>query len=152
MTTENDIHSITIPSEVLYHKETTANANLLFGEIASLCEKNKNGCCWASNNYFAELYKVSVTSISLWISSLIESKFIKSEVNHKNNARKIYLKTSLRKPKDNIPKGIYEQGLFLDAPALNNNNILVDDFKIETEEWTDKKGQKRGTDTIDYED
>ena len=28
----------------------------------------------------------------------------------------------------------------------------TDDFKIETKEWVNKKGQKVGTDTIDYEE
>jgi len=144
MTKEKDLHFILIPNEILYCSKITANAKLLFGEIMSLCNKNDKGCCWASNNYFAELYKVSVTSISLWISSLTENKFIKCDVNHKKNTRKIYLKTSLSKLKDNIPKGIYRQQHFRDAAA-------IDDFNIESSEWIDEQGVKHRTDSIDYE-
>ena len=151
MTKEKDIHSITIPSEVLHCKEIPANAKLLLGEIIYLCEKNKNECCWASNNYFAELFKVSVTTVSLWISSLRNHKFIKDDINYKNNTRKIFLKTSLKKPKDNISKDILGTSILgIDVP--DNNNSLSDDFNISTKEWVNKEGQKVGEDTIDYEE
>jgi len=154
LTKEKELYYITIPSEVLHCKEIPANAKLLLGEIIYLCEKNKNGCCWASNNYFAELYKVSVTTVSLWISSLQEHKFIKSEINHKTNTRKIFLKTSLKKPKDNISKDILGTSIpKIDVPDNNNNfedKEEDNNLKIETKKWTNKKGRVVGTDTIEY--
>ena len=151
MTKGKDSHSVTIPSKVLHNKKILPNAKLLFGEITFLCNKNEKGCCWASNDYFAKLFKVSNTSISLWINSLLNNKFIKSEINYKNNTRKIYLKTSLSKLKDNISKDILGTSVF-ETDVPKDNTLLVDDFKIKTKEWVDEKGQKQVEDTIDYED
>jgi len=56
-----------IPAEVRY-ADIPANAKLLYGEITALC--SKEGYCWASNVYFAELYGVNVTTVSEWIRQL----------------------------------------------------------------------------------
>ena len=148
---------IVIPKKVLYCKEILPNAKLLFGEIAFLCSKNKEGCCWASNNYFAEIFEVSETSISLWISSLLSNKFIKKELKHKSNTRKIYLNTSLSTLKHILRgegslsklKGILKEPQPLKAVAPDTN---LDDFNIETKQWTDSKGQTHIEDSIDYEE
>lgn len=66
-----------IPANVRYDEQLKANAKLLYGEITGLC--NEKGFCWASNQYFAELYKVSKTSISLWIKELIDNGYIEIE-------------------------------------------------------------------------
>ena len=67
-----------IPATVRYDKEITPNAKLLYGEITALC--NKEGKCWASNNYFSELYGVSKVSISKWINQLIKNGYLNSEM------------------------------------------------------------------------
>ena len=56
-----------IPAGVRY-SEIKPNAKLLYGEITALT--NKKGYCFASNNYFAELFNVNKNTISLWIKEL----------------------------------------------------------------------------------
>ena len=75
-----------IPADVRY-SDIIPNAKLLYGEITALC--GKEGFCWASNNYFANLYKKNVTTISEWINLLEKSDFISIESDGKN--RKIFL-------------------------------------------------------------
>ena len=81
-----------IPAEIRYDKELKANSKLLYGEITALC--NDKGFCWASNDYFAELYGVSKETISRWISELNKKKYINVQINNKakNNAtRRIFI-------------------------------------------------------------
>ena len=56
-----------IPADVRYSK-ITPNAKLLFAEITALT--NKEGYCWANNNYFAELYDVEKRSVQNWLKEL----------------------------------------------------------------------------------
>lgn len=44
-----------VPAEVKYNNELTQRAKLIYGEISSL--SNKMGHCFATNNYFAKLYR-----------------------------------------------------------------------------------------------
>lgn len=67
-----------IPADVRYDEDLRANAKLLYGEITAL--SNKIGICYASNNYFAKLYKVDPSAISQWISQLKDKDYI--EVNY----------------------------------------------------------------------
>lgn len=77
-----------IPAHVRYDNSLTANARLLYAEITSLC--NKTGYCWATNEYFADLYEVDVRSIQRWISSLEEAEHIVIEMSESNRERHIY--------------------------------------------------------------
>lgn len=63
-----------IPASVRYDKDLPANAKLLYGEITAL--SNEKGCCWATNQYFAELYGVSKRSITTWINLLTRKGYI----------------------------------------------------------------------------
>lgn len=76
-----------IPANIRYDKELTPNAKLLYGEITALC--NEKGFCWATNNYFAELYGVSVVSISNWVSLLIKKGYIESKIVYKEGTKEI---------------------------------------------------------------
>lgn len=63
-----------IPADVRYDEDLPANAKLLYGEITALC--NERGYCWASNSYFAKLYKVSVRTVQTWINALEKKGYI----------------------------------------------------------------------------
>lgn len=76
-----------IPASVRYDSELTANAKLLYGEITALC--NEKGYCWATNSYFAELYKTSPITISRWIRSLREKGYIKTEFIYREGTNEI---------------------------------------------------------------
>lgn len=81
-----------IPASVRYDKDLTANAKLLYGEITALC--NAEGYCWASNNYFAELYGMSLRHISRLISQLHKKGYVKVVIVNDFD-RKIYLTDGL---------------------------------------------------------
>lgn len=76
-----------IPANVRYDKDLKPNEKLLYGEISALTQKE--GVCWASNNYFAELYDVYPTTISKWIKHLEEKGYINIKLVYRNNSKEI---------------------------------------------------------------
>lgn len=76
-----------IPANVRYDKDLVPNAKLLYGEIAALC--NEKGYCWATNQYFAELYGVSVLSIKRWVNSLVTKGYVYRTLTYKPNSKEI---------------------------------------------------------------
>lgn len=77
-----------LTAEVRYDPRLTPLQKLLFSEITALT--NKTGQCWASNQYFADLYEVSDTWVSLSIKKLVKLGYIKSFVS-KAEGNKRYL-------------------------------------------------------------
>lgn len=68
-----------IPANVRYCDDICANAKLLYGEITALC--NAKGYCYASNKYFAELYKLKrPQTISDWVKQLEKNGFVSVEL------------------------------------------------------------------------
>jgi hypothetical protein len=129
MTIEKSYYAI-IPANVRYDENLTANAKLLYGEITALC--NEKGYCWANNSYFAELYHVSNTSISKWISQLIDSGYVESEIIYREGSKQVESRTikicvtpiqeKLNTPLTKIGEGIQEK---LNTPTqekLKDNN------------------------------
>lgn len=76
-----------IPARVRYNKNISIGAKLLYGEITALCEKH--GFCWASNEYFSNLYDVSVRTIRIWITTLVEEKLLIRELIKKENSNEV---------------------------------------------------------------
>lgn len=117
-----------IPAIVRYDKELTDKAKLLYGEITCLC--NKEGYCFATNNYFANLYNCTPRAIQFTISKLQEKGYIKITVEN-NYQRKIYLTDALgyekifTLPHEKNFTGGYEKN-------FTNNNIKynIDDLFI----------------------
>lgn len=82
-----------IPSSVRYDKRLKFAERLLYGEITALL--GKEGYCFASNNYFADLYGVIPGTISRWISHLDNLGYIKVDIiknaNKEVKERRIYI-------------------------------------------------------------
>ncbi|MCV3197078.1 MULTISPECIES: helix-turn-helix domain-containing protein [Enterococcus] len=76
-----------IPANVRYDDSLIPSAKLLYGEITALC--NEKGYCWASNEYFANQYKVSKPTIQNWLKSLEEKGYIYREVRYKVGSKEI---------------------------------------------------------------
>ena len=88
---ENPNYYAIIPAEVRY-SDIKPSAKLLYGELTALT--HKEGYCFATNNYFAQLYNVTKNTISLWINQLKNNKFINIEMIYKGNQiieRRIYI-------------------------------------------------------------
>lgn len=66
-----------IPAEIRYDKDLRAGAKIFYGEITALC--SKVGVCTASNNYFADLYGVTASGISRWVTQLKDKGYINVE-------------------------------------------------------------------------
>lgn len=83
---ESNYYAI-IPATVRYDKDLTANAKLLFAEITSLT--HKTGYCYATNEYFEELYGVSTSTIKNWLSQLEKKGYINREIVYKEGTKEI---------------------------------------------------------------
>ena len=94
MSEEKKSYYAIIPANVRYDKSITPNAKLLYGEITALC--NEKGYCWASNNYFANLYEVTPQAVSKWINQLAKKGYITLDYERAGNEikqRNIYIAT-----------------------------------------------------------
>lgn len=82
-----------IPAEVRYDERLSASTKLLYGEITALA--GKEGYCYASNQYFARQYGVSLEHISRMLSRLEQAGHIRRTVERDGRqqvvSRKLYL-------------------------------------------------------------
>ncbi|WP_142425399.1 helix-turn-helix domain-containing protein [Enterococcus casseliflavus] len=76
-----------IPASVRYDNRLIPSAKLLYGEITAL--SNERGYCWASNDYFAQLYGVSKPTIQNWLKSLEDYGHIYREVKYRPNTKEV---------------------------------------------------------------
>jgi hypothetical protein len=123
-----------LPANIRYDKNITPNAKLLYAEITALC--NEKGYCWASNAYFAELYGVSKTSISNWISSLQKNGYISVDMIYKENSKEIqnrYIRI-LNDPIKEILMGYTKNLQYPIKENFNDNTKIINNKK----EYTSK--------------
>ena len=117
-----------ISAEVRYDKNLTANAKLLYAEITSLLNMNRE--CFATNKYFSNLYGKSIVTISKWIGELIANGYISSVYTYKEGTKEIdrrYLSILKGGIKENAKEGIKEK--FKDNNTKVNNNITYSNNK-----------------------
>lgn len=113
-----------LTADVRYDERLSSTEKLLYAEITSLC--SKEGVCWASNNYFAKLYKLTPVHISRMIKKLCECGYIRAELEYKKGTREIkrrniYLLTKmLRGININVKGGINKN---VKENNINKNNI-----------------------------
>ena len=118
-----------IPASVRYDNRLIPSAKLLYGEITAL--SNERGYCWASNDYFAQLYGVSKPTIQNWLKSLEDYGHIYREVKYRPNtkeveARKIRIINTLTKKiwwgHQNLDEGDQEN---LATPTKKSIKIII---------------------------
>lgn len=74
----NKSYYAVLPANVRYDVRLKDKAKLLYAEITGLT--NEKGYCWATNNYFAELYHTSKGNVSKLLSQLKEYGYIHIEL------------------------------------------------------------------------
>lgn len=106
-----------IPATVRYDKELKPAEKLIYSEITALA--NKFGYCFAQNRYFADLYGVSIETVSRWLSHLQKQGYIQIEI------------------KKNIKKEIIARYIYiLDIPYQQKNQYP---YCLKNQEGIDKK-------------
>lgn len=139
-----------IPANVRYDKDLVPNAKLLYGEITSLC--NEKGYCWASNQYFAELYNVSDRTIKNWISQLADKGYIQRSVKYREGTKEIEQRKLFICKENNFTTS----GNYVPDPRENNfttpseknfldNNKSINNTFNNTDIYKGKKKQKSET-------
>ena len=110
-----------IPAKVRY-SSLKPNAKLLYGEITAL--SNKLGYCFATNNYFAELYRVNKNTVSRWLTDLKKLGFITITIERDSNNEITKRIIGIDK-KDDTP--IDKKGKGNNTSNFNNtsNNIYI---------------------------
>ena len=97
MEAKNPGYYAVIPSDVRYDDSIPPNAKLLYGEISALI--GAEGYCFASNDYFAELYKTTRETIARQLTKLEQAGHIRRVIEKAPSgqipARKIYLRVSM---------------------------------------------------------
>lgn len=162
MNDENISYYAIIPANVRYDEGLPANAKLLYGEITAL--SNKKGYCYASNAYFAKLYKVSIRSIQSWIASLSAKGYISVELKYIKDTKKVDerritivspheenvitpVKKTSSPPCRNFPHPHEENsmenntGINTTSNNTENNNTAIADFEKLWAIYPNKKGK-----------
>lgn len=140
-----------IPANVRYDKDLAPNAKLLYGEITALC--NEKGYCWASNQYFAELYGVSVLSVKRWINSLVTKGYVYRTFTYKPNSKEIdkrilSIDSGIKIDTTSVQK-CYDPSIKNDASSSikndTDNNTSINNTFNNTDIYKGKKKQKSET-------
>lgn len=134
-----------IPANVRYDKDLAPNAKLLYGEITALC--NEKGYCWASNQYFADLYHSSISAVQKWVSALVKKGYINLELVYKEGTKQVLHRKLYITPGVNIyttsHKNLYDPGVknYM-TPGVNicveNNKYINNTFNNKKDVYTHK--------------
>ena len=137
-----------IPADVRYDDRIPANAKLLYGEISALI--GREGFCFASNQYFADLYGMTVENIARLLTKLEKaghlSRVIEKDSSGQIVRRKLYLRVSLPDvqgidKKINTPQQKNQEGI--DKKIKDTNTSITDKEKKKKE-----KPEKASADSL----
>ena len=140
-----------IPANVRYDKDLAPNAKLLYGEITALC--NEKGYCWASNQYFAELYGVSVLSVKRWVNSLVTKGYVYRTLTYKPNSKEVdkrilSIDSGIKIDTTSVQK-CYDPSIKNDTSSSikndTDNNTSINNTFNNTDIYNGKKKQKSET-------
>ena len=126
---KNNYYAI-IPATVRYNVNLKPNEKLLYGEITAL--SNSKGFCYATNRYFANLYRVTIHTVSQWISHLEKLGYINIELikdeKKEIKERRIYICDTPYVQKDTYPYVLKSTHPIYKKVQDNNININIDDL------------------------
>lgn len=124
-----------IPAGVRYDPDLPANAKLLYGELTSLC--NQTGYCWATNQYFAQLYGLTERTVSRLIVQLEGKGYIRCEMaaTDKGSERRIYagvfvvsgeggIDKNVQTPPDKNVQGGVDKNVYQNNKDMNNKQDI----------------------------
>lgn len=123
-----------IPANIRYDKNLNSTEKLLYAEITALCDKE--GYCWASNNYFAEILNRLPAYISQVLTKLYKKEYITIEIerNNKGTFRKIYIGKIIGKiHTEKESKIIKKENKTTESKTIENEKIFTETEKIHTE-------------------
>lgn len=136
-----------IPAEVRY-SDLKPSAKLLYGELTAL--SNKYGYCFATNNYFAQLYGVTKNTISLWISDLQKAGFVTVKVERNENRQVVKRMIGITKNSDTtIPKN-REDNITRVNTKVYKDNISIRELKFKNDISLLIGEEKSKTEFVDY--
>ena len=130
-----------IPASVRYDDTIPANAKLLYGEISALI--GKDGFCYATNQYFSDLYGVTNETIARLITKLEKADHIKRVIDRDESgqiiSRKLYLKVSMPDgwgidKKINTPRQKNQEGIDEKVKETDIGNIYKEKENIQEKE------------------
>lgn len=113
-----------LPANIRYDKNLKPMEKIMYSELTAL--SNKNGYCNATNSYFAELYEVSKNTVSLWVSDLEKTGYIKTKLIYEPGTknikeRRIYIANPITKNNDTpITKNREDNNT-----SINNTRIIT---------------------------
>ncbi len=113
-----------VTADVRYDEDLVPAAKLLYSELT--CLSFKEGYTYASNNYFAALYKVSASTVSRWIKSLADKGYITIEYVYKNNEcteRHIYIANVRQQKTEDVSNG--ETGVAQNETGVAQNETDI---------------------------
>lgn len=130
-------------AEVRYDTKLGNFSKILYAEISALC--NKEGYCWATNNYFADLFDVTSITVTRAITQLVQTGYIIRELENlgeENTARKLRLTVTKKiiphskNDKRGDSKNDIQNTMNIDNNKSNKNKDDFQDF------WSNLKGRK----------